>query len=690
MSFCRQKVVLMPAVALACFLTTGSLLPAATNYCDWKAKAYFEPRVLRKGQTGNVRFTFWFDPVPTRVELSLLEGGPSIPVPVSANGSWTIEVPAEKALKGYQEGLGHNFFGYMDEYDGTVLAVRSNLIVNVWDETMPLVQVNRLAHPTFQAQMSRHVLNLREDTAHFFQSTGVPVDVLKRFYLFRPDDFDFLGVVGEGVAFANRYYQGVRNDTQGLGSAPTNTGAAYGSANRLQGIVQFPNDNFFDLAEPALSHELGHRWCCFLKLPALTPGSPHWPMGDVAYGIMGITVGGEGAQFPYRLLVQGDGTYRTQYLGVPDEFNDLELYLMGLLPPSQVAEHFVFQDQTQNPMTGTLRGPVNRFNINDVIASAGQRVPATGSAQTAFRFATMVLSRNRLLEPFEMAFFEYMAARGEAMTQLPAAVGVMVTTVKPFHLSTRGKATLSTTVCPDCPGGLVNVSSASFRRGSLAPDSIASAFGFGLAATTQVAGSSLPTSLGEVSVIVNDRGGAGPDLLSRLTFVSPGQVNYLVGTAAVAGPALVKVVFRGRVVASGQVVIEPVVPALYTANGNGLGVPAARTIRITSGNVVTYGLAFQCGASGCTPLPLSLGPESDQLFLELYATGIRGRSDLSAVHAYIDGIESDVLYAGSNPNFAGLDQVNVRVPRSLAGRGVVKLVLLVDGKTSNEVTVQIR
>ena len=87
---------------------------------------------------------------------------------------------------------------------------------------------------------------------------------------------------------------------------------------------------------------------------------------------------------------------------------------------------------------------------------------------------------------------------------------------------------------------------------------------------------------------------------------------------------------------------------------------------------------------------VSLGPESDQLFLELYATGIRGRSDLSAVHAYIDGIESEVLYAGSNPNFAGLDQVNVRVPRSLAGRGVVKLVLLVDGKTSNEVTVQIR
>ena len=47
--------------------------------------------------------------------------------------------------------------------------------------------------------------------------------------------------------------------------------------------------------------------------------------------------------------------------------------------------------------------------------------------------------------------------------------------------------------------------------------------------------------------------------------------------------------------------------------------------------------------------------------------------------------------AGYMTEYAGLDQVNLGpLPRSLAGKGATSVVLRVDGKTSNAVTVNIR
>jgi uncharacterized protein (TIGR03437 family) len=41
----------------------------------------------------------------------------------------------------------------------------------------------------------------------------------------------------------------------------------------------------------------------------------------------------------------------------------------------------------------------------------------------------------------------------------------------------------------------------------------------------------------------------------------------------------------------------------------------------------------------------------------------------------------------SRRGYAGLDQVNVLVPRDLIGKGEVPIVLMVDGKQANSVTV---
>jgi len=77
------------------------------------------------------------------------------------------------------------------------------------------------------------------------------------------------------------------------------------------------------------------------------------------------------------------------------------------------------------------------------------------------------------------------------------------------------------------------------------------------------------------------------------------------------------------------------------------------------------------------------------VILLLFGSGIRYRSGLTGVKAVIGGENAEVLYAGLQPESVGLDQINVRLPRSLMGRGEVNVVLTVDGRVANTVTVMI-
>ncbi len=92
----------------------------------------------------------------------------------------------------------------------------------------------------------------------------------------------------------------------------------------------------------------------------------------------------------------------------------------------------------------------------------------------------------------------------------------------------------------------------------------------------------------------------------------------------------------------------------------------------------------------CVPIPIDLGPESDQAFLILFGTGFRFSSSLSAVSVGIGSMDSEVLFAGAQGVFVGLDQINVRLSRSLIGRGEVDVTLMVDGKMANTVRIAIK
>ncbi len=236
-----------------------------------------------------------------------------------------------------------------------------------------------------------------------------------------------------------------------------------------------------------------------------------------------------------------------------------------------------------------------------------------------------------------------------------------------------------------------SVSAASYSGVELAKESIVAAFGEGLATEVKVAASlPLPTSLAGTTVKVKDSAGAERD--ASLFFVAPAQVNYLLPANTATGPALVTIKSGDGKVSSGTILVSPVAPGLFSANADGQGVAAATALRAKAdGSQVFEPVArFDAAQSRFTPIPIDLGPPGDQVFLLLFGTGLRGNSGLQTASVKIGGVDAEALYLGAQGGFVGLDQGNVRIPRSLAGRGEVDVVMTVEGRVANAVRVSIK
>jgi uncharacterized protein (TIGR03437 family) len=234
--------------------------------------------------------------------------------------------------------------------------------------------------------------------------------------------------------------------------------------------------------------------------------------------------------------------------------------------------------------------------------------------------------------------------------------------------------------------GLTNA--ASFAAAApLAPETWFSLFGLNLApSTTAAPATPLPASLEGTEVTLTD--GTGASHPASLLFVSPGQINFLT-PPGLAGPATLTVSRLDGGSAAFPVEVALLSPGLFSANADGRGVAAAVAVRVRGGQIAGSELVFRCDATAgaCQAVPIDLGPEGDEVILMLFGTGIRHGS---AAFVWIGGHELAPSYFGPQHEFAGLDQVNVPLPRSLAGRGEVEIVLSVDGKASNPVTLQVK
>lgn len=323
--------------------------------------------------------------------------------------------------------------------------------------------------------------------------------------------------------------------------------------------------------------------------------------------------------------------------------------------------------------------------------TCGASVPGTGKTGTAVALTASASTYYCQGDPtYSWDFGDGASGSGPSTTHTYNTAGsftwMVSVTIDDTSNSVSGTIVISAATNP-----VKGVSAASYDGSALTSEAIVAAFGSNLATTTQVATSvPLPTTLAGTTVKVKDS--AGTERLAPLFFVSPGQINHQVPAGTAAGTATVTVTSGDGTVSVGTAQIVAVAPGLFSANASGLGVPAGYLLRFSADNSQsTEAISqFDAGQNKFIPVPIDLGAEGDQLFLVLFGTGIRFRSSLSGVAAQIGGMEAQVLFAGPQGDFVGLDQLNLQVPKSLAGRGEVDLVLTVDGKIANTVRVSIK
>jgi uncharacterized protein (TIGR03437 family) len=245
---------------------------------------------------------------------------------------------------------------------------------------------------------------------------------------------------------------------------------------------------------------------------------------------------------------------------------------------------------------------------------------------------------------------------------------------------------------PLTPSPLTIVSAASFQGGKVAPESIAAAFGTNLATGIESAASvPLPTIIRRTTLLVRDV--TGFERAGSLFFVSPGQINFLIPAGTANGTATITVTSGDGQISSGTIQVGATAPGLFAANSNGSGAPAAYILRAknTGQQIEEQILQFDAGQGAFIPLPIDLTPTDESVFLIIFGTGFRGRSNLAGVSVTAGGTPIAVAYAGEAGGFAGLDQINAGpLLRSLAGRGEIDLVVTVDGQTTNVMKIRIK
>lgn len=409
----------------------------------------FTPLVLEPGVTPHVVYEVKVvDGSPSAVRLELLAAARVVelrddgiaPDAVAGDGIYTAQLVPSDLTAGFDAtDVNRKFLGFLRLYDGAAVDSEYNVVIDILTPEIPAVDLRPVAP---DLQYTDHLVNLFDPGFFAAETLAAVPAVTRRFYSHFGDDYDFLNVIYATARFENSGHFAVRIEASGLGGPRFDRTRLYGSAGRLLGITIFQFPTVFDGADRVHSHELGHQWVNFLRVAPLDTSVPHWPLSDLATDIIGWGMGRntQGLQFPFRLEPTAGG-YNLVPDDEPAEFNDLSLYLMGLLPAGEVGHHFVFDNQDQNPSAFRLTGPVTEVSIGDVVRASGPRSPAYPQARRLFRVATIIVSEQGLLPEPVMRLYDHFAVRGEGEAVVRASSGRWKGEAKPFYLATcrRGR-----------------------------------------------------------------------------------------------------------------------------------------------------------------------------------------------------------------------------------------------------------
>ena len=237
-----------------------------------------------------------------------------------------------------------------------------------------------------------------------------------RFYEHFSDEFDFLVFVPnldagdfEPQASPNTHvYVSVRNDVRGIGSSLYSDGR-WGSAENLQGVILFGSFGSSDyparrttLKYGPMLHELMHRWANYFLIPSQDwRYGAHWGCSSANGRLGGFDIAD--------LVDHGGGRYTAPSVapgGRSDNdgpYSPIELYLAGFVPPEEVPDLWIAEDgEILTDAEGYLLkadngdwiftgNRIRTYEIEDIIAEHGPRVPDYSRSQKDFTAAVILL-----------------------------------------------------------------------------------------------------------------------------------------------------------------------------------------------------------------------------------------------------------------------------------------------------------
>lgn len=226
------------------------------------------------------------------------------------------------------------------------------------------------------------------------------VDWVQAYKLFRtthPDIYDFVTFVtdsdnGMPPQGGSSWYRFVFNDTEGIGFGPFDQRASYGS-DTLQGVI-FMNQGHFGAWRYVMLQEQGHRWGSFARYrdTASGPNKTDHMLGG--WGHWALNFDDDRSPMDYDIYdwqVNGSNYDRVSLPSEERTYCNLDLYLMGLLGPTEVGD-FNLLSNVQLISGNTYSANVKSLDVQNIIWAEGARKPSSVNSQKLLKHAFVVLT----------------------------------------------------------------------------------------------------------------------------------------------------------------------------------------------------------------------------------------------------------------------------------------------------------
>ncbi|HEV3198747.1 MAG TPA: hypothetical protein VGZ73_12585 [Bryobacteraceae bacterium] len=169
----------------------------------------------------------------------------------------------------------------------------------------------------------------------------------------------------------------------------------------------------YDYGISQIAHEMGHRWSAFVSARV---GGEAIRLGDGAHWVAGLQAP---VAFPYQRPTEasamGGGVWQDNFDGTYTQLDDnyyvpatgwsyLDLYLMGLIAPSEVPDFFILRNMAAAGRDANghaiFKADRTKITVGDVIAVEGPRLPDVDHAQKKFNTGmVMVVEHGRKPSP---------------------------------------------------------------------------------------------------------------------------------------------------------------------------------------------------------------------------------------------------------------------------------------------------